>query len=489
VSWNAGAEDIFGYREAEVIGRDIEFIYEQNDREAMVPTHERNVATKEGRADDDRWHRAKDGRRIYCSGVLTPIEDASFTGFAKIVRDLTGRKLREEANREALLKEQAAREQALSSSQLKDEFIAVLSHELKHPLNLIGVKAEILPRLPETRDIPAVRDASSSIRQAIRSQAQIIDDLLDWSRVQTGKLSLNVTRVDLTQVLTAVADTVEQDAHSRGIAIVTDIPAAPAIIHADATRCEQITWNLVSNALKFTDSGGRIELRLTQEGRMHRIDVVDSGQGIETGTLPFIFDMFRQGALGRSRTGLGIGLALVKQLVEMQGGRVHAYSAGLGHGTTVSVWLPKAVDERAEQERQNGSGSSIAGLRILLVEDDRQAAASLGTLLELEGASVVRAATGPQALEVGQDQVIDIVLSDISLPGMDGYELMKRMRADSRWASVAAIAFTGHTREEDVQAAKDAGFDAHLPKPLDISQLLETLAALAGVSGSPTAKR
>lgn len=222
---------------------------------------------------------------------------------------------------------------------------------------------------------------------------------------------------------------------------------------------------------------------------MHRIDVVDSGQGIDSGTLPFIFDMFRQGAPDRSRTGLGIGLALVKQLVEMQGGRVSAHSGGLGHGTALSVWLPRAIDEHAVDKRQAGSGRAIAGLRILLVEDDRQAAASLGTLLELEGASVVAATTGPEALEVGPDQTIDIVLSDISLPGMDGYELMKRMRADPRWASVAAVAFTGHSREEDVQAAKDAGFDAHLPKPLEFGQLLETLAALAGRSGSPAAEQ
>ncbi|MDR5736263.1 CheR family methyltransferase [Caballeronia sp. LZ025] len=485
VSWNAGAEDIFGYRETDMIGNNIELIYDPKDREAMVPALERTTAARDGRADDERWHRTKDGGRIYCSGVVTPILDASFTGFAKIARDLTHRKLTEEANKKALAEEQAAREQALSSSQLKDEFIAVLSHELKHPLNLIGVKAEILPRLPQTRDIPAVHEASWWIKKAIRSQAQIIDDLLDWSRIQTGKLSLKLTRLDLKAMFAALADTMEQDAHARGITLVMDFPTQSAIVFADPTRCEQIIWNLVSNALKFTESGGRIKLRLTQEGRMYRIDVVDSGQGIDSATLPYIFDMFRQGAPGRSRTGLGIGLALVKQLIEMQGGRVEARSDGPGHGTAFTAWLPRAIEELVPQEPRGERGRSIEGLRILLVEDDGQAAASLGTLLELEGASVVGVTTVEEALESGRDQAIDVVLSDISLSGTDGYELVKRMRADPRWASVAAVAFTGHSRDEDVQMAKRAGFDAHLAKPLELTQLLETLCALTRRTSTP----
>jgi two-component system CheB/CheR fusion protein len=176
------------------IGQDIELIYEPNDRQALVPARERDIAAREGRADDERWHRTREGRRIYCSGVVTPISDASFNGFAKTVRDLTARKQREDANREALAREQAALEQALSSNQLKDEFIAVLSHELKHPLNLIGVKTEMLPRLPETRDIPAVREAAASIRAAVRAQAQArIDEnqkLADLLRAAVGTATL-----------------------------------------------------------------------------------------------------------------------------------------------------------------------------------------------------------------------------------------------------------------------------------------------------------
>jgi two-component system CheB/CheR fusion protein len=482
VSWNAGAERIFGYAEEEMIGQDIELIYELNDRRALVPARERDIAARDGRADDERWHRTKEGRRIYCSGVVTPIADASFSGFAKIVRDLTARKQREDADREALTREQTAREQALSSNQLKDEFIAVLSHELKHPLNLIGVKAEMLPRLPEARHIAAVRDAAAAIRQAVRTQAQIIDDLLDWSRIQTGKLALEVSRVDLKSMLASIAETCEHDVHARGLVLETDLPAEPAIALADPVRCEQILWNLVSNSLKFTQSGGHIKLRLSHEGRMLRIDVTDDGQGIDAATLPYVFDMFRQGARDRTRGGLGIGLALVRQLVEMHGGRISAASEGFGLGTAMTVLLP-AADDRWSAAANGEESRSIAGLRILLVEDERETAASLTALLELEGASVRAAGNGAAALEILPDEPVDAVVSDIGLPDMNGYELIRRIKADARWADVRAIALTGHTREVDIQDARDAGFDVHLAKPLDFQQLLAALGDSAPDSG------
>jgi len=481
VSWNAGAERIFGYTEEEVAGLNIELIYEPNDRQALVAARERDIAARDGRADDERWHRTKSGRRIYCSGVVTPITDGSFSGYAKIARDLTERKLREEASREALIREQAAREQALSSSQLKDEFIAVLSHELKHPLNLIGVKAEMLPRLPETRDIAAVRDAAWWIRQAVRTQAQIIDDLQDWTRIQTGKLALALSRVDLAALLSSIADTCEHDAHARGVTLKTELPAEPAVALADPVRCEQIVWNLLSNAFKFTGRNGRIDLRLTHEDRMLRIDVVDNGEGIDPAALPTIFDMFRQATRDRSKGGLGIGLALVRQLAELHGGRVGARSEGHGLGTTVSVWLPAAVNERADRQISAPS-RSIDGVRILLVEDDRETADSLATLLGLEGAAVTAATTGLMALDLMSQGPVDIVLSDISLPDIDGYELIRRIRADARWTDVRAVALTGHGRKEDVQAAREAGFNVHVAKPLHFPELLE---ALASVSATP----
>jgi two-component system CheB/CheR fusion protein len=479
VSWNAGAERIFGYSEGEVVGQNIELIYEHNDRQALQPAKERDTATKEGRADDERWHRTKEGRRIFCSGVVTPIVDTSFNGFAKILRDLTARKLREDAAREALAREQAAREQALSANQLKDEFIAVLSHELKHPLNLIGVKAEMLPRLPEVRHLPVVWEAAASIRHAVRSQAQMIDDLLDLSRIQTGKLALDVSRVDVTALITDIADTCDEDANARGIDLRIEIPDEPVIALADPVRCEQIIWNIVSNALKFTDAGGHITVRLTREGRMLRVEVSDSGQGIEPAMLPYIFDMFRQAARGRTRGGLGIGLALVRQLVEMHGGRVKAESDGPGHGTTMTVWLPALDDDRTQSLETAEKPPTIAGLQVLLVEDDIETATSLTTLLELEGARVRTAGDGPEALRMLADELVDALVSDIGMPHMDGYELIRKIRSDPALSGVYAIALTGRSRHDEIQAAYEAGFDAHLAKPLELQQLLDQLGALA----------
>ncbi|WP_250501218.1 CheR family methyltransferase [Caballeronia sp. GAWG1-5s-s] len=483
VSWNAGAERIFGYAEDEVVGRDIELIYETNDRLAFVPAHERETALREGRADDERWHRTKDGRRIYCSGVVTPISDASFSGFGKIVRDLTERKQREDASREALEQEQRAREQALSANQVKDEFIAVLSHELKHPLNLIGVKSEMLPRLPEVRHIDAVREAAVSIKQAVRSQAQIIDDLLDWSRIQTGKLTLEVQRVDVSAILRSIADACEEDAGARGISLETHLLEGPAIALADPVRCEQIIWNLVSNALKFTHAGGHVKLNLSHEGGMLRIDVADDGQGIDAAMVDYVFDMFRQGPRDRIRGGLGIGLALVKQLVEKHGGRVAAASEGHGMGTTMSVWLP-AADAPPPVSAISRDDASIVGLHILLVEDDEDTSASLTTLLELEGAVVEAAADADTALKILAERPIDAVVSDIDLPGMNGYELARRIRANPAWAAVRCVALSGHDRHEDVQAAHEAGYDVHLAKPLDFSLLMDALGVLTRDQGS-----
>ncbi|SAK65989.1 chemotaxis protein [Caballeronia temeraria] len=489
VTWNAGAERIFGFSEKEVVGRNIALIYPPEDRKANVPANEREVAAREGRADDERWHITRDDRRVYCTGVVTPISDPSFTGFAKIARDLTERKMREDANRDALAHEHAEREKASLSNQLKDDFIAMLSHELKHPLNLIGMKAEILPRLPETRGIEVVQETADSIRRAVRGQAQIIDDLLDLSRVRTGKLALSIVPVDVAAVLARIADASESEAAQREITLRAGGRAVPIHAFADAVRCEQILWNLVSNALKFTDRGGSVDLRIAREGAMVRIDVIDTGQGIEASALPHIFDMYRQSGRNPTSAGLGIGLALAKQLVEMHGGRIEARSEGLGRGTTLSVWLPAAASHEAEPSRSAGRVRPVTGARLLLVDNDVEATASFAALLELEQASVRIASSAEQGLELLAQGAVDAVISDIQLPGMDGYELIRRVRADASLAGLKTIALTAFGRDEDRHAARQAGFDAHLTKPVDFPELLHTLDVLLepGRSKEPAA--
>lgn len=484
VTWNAGAERIFGFTEREVVGKNIALIYDPIDRKAHIPAREREVSAREGRADDDRWHITRDERRVYCSGVVTPISDPSFTGFAKIVRDLTERKLREDANREALAHEHAERKKATFSNQLKDDFIAVLSHELKHPLNLIGMKAEILPRLPETRGIEVVREAADSIKRAVRGQAQIIDDLLDLSRVRTGKLALSIAPLDVAAVLARIAEATESETAQRGIRLKMSMPGEPVYAFADAVRSEQIFWNLVSNALKFTDSGGSIDIRVAREGDMVRVDVVDTGQGIDPSALADIFEMYRQSGRNPTSSGLGIGLSLAKQLVEMHGGRIEAHSDGVGHGAALSVWLPGAAHQDASPEGHQDRVRLVVGARLLLVDNDVEATASFATLLELEQASVQTVTSAEQALEQLRVGKVDVLISDVQLPGIDGYELIRRVRTDPTLVGLKAIAVTAFGRDEDRRAAREAGFDAHLSKPVDLPDLLHTLDTLLAVERS-----
>nr|WP_277183029.1 CheR family methyltransferase [Caballeronia sp. BR00000012568055] len=475
VTWNAGAERIFGYTEKEVVGRDIAMIFDPADRKARVPAHEREIAGRDGRADDERWYVTRDERRVYCSGVVTPISDPSFNGFAKIARDLTDRKMREDANRTALEHEHAERRREALSNQLKDDFLAVLSHELKHPLNLIGMKAEILPRLPQTRGIEAVAETAEAIRRAVRSQAQIIDDLQDLSRVRTGKLALNIVPVDIAALLRRIVEVSESDALQRGITLHALQADAPVFAFADPVRCEQIFWNLVTNALKFTGRGGTVSVRLTVEGAMVRVDVADTGQGIEASLLPGIFDMYRQGGRYRTSTGLGIGLALARQLTEMHGGRIEAQSEGLGRGTTLSVWLPVAADRNAVQTESQARARPVAGARILLVDHDTEAIGSFAELLELEQAAVRVASSAEQALALLDEGTVDALIADVQLPGIDGYDLIRRVRGDLTHAGVKALAVTALGREEDKRRAREAGYDAHLSKPVDFPELLHTL--------------
>jgi two-component system, chemotaxis family, CheB/CheR fusion protein len=482
VTWNSGAERIFGFTEKEVVGKNIAIIYDPADREARVPAREREIAAREGRADDERWHVTRDDRRVYCSGVVTPISDPSFTGFAKIARDLTERKLREDANRDALEREHEERQKETLSNQLKDDFLAVLSHELKHPLNLIGMKAEILPRLPQTRGIEAVAETAESIRRAVRSQAQIIDDLQDLSRVRTGKLALNIVPLDIASLIRRIVEVSEADAAQRGIQLHAPDVTEPVFAFADPVRCEQIFWNLVTNALKFTDRGGKVELRLSREGAMVRVDVADTGQGIEAHALPGIFDMYRQGGRNPTASGLGIGLALARQLTEMHGGRIEARSDGLGQGSMLSVWLPAASGEKSVPIESDARARPVAGARILLVDNDTEATGSFAALLELEQASVRVASSAEQALAFLEQGTVDALISDIQLPGIDGYALIRRVRGDHAHNGLKALAVTAFGREEDKRRAREAGYDAHLSKPVDFPELLHTLDLLLSAS-------
>jgi len=372
-------------------------------------------------------------------------------------------------------------EELSRANRLKDEFLATLSHELRNPLNVIAGYSEILSRDPEAQRLPVVRKAAEVIRRNALTQERLVSDLLDLSRLQTGKLALFRQPVQLAPLLNDAAEAVRAEAVLKRIELRVEKAEESLLVDADPVRIQQIVWNLLQNAVKFTPEGGRIVVRLEQEGREARLVVEDNGQGLDAGFLPGLFDMFSQedSRMSRRHGGLGIGLALVRQLVELHGGRVRAESEGQDRGSRFTVWLPLFA-ERAEGAAALGDPyGALSLVRVLVVDDSPDTLTMLRQLMELEGAEVSTAAGGAEALRLTEGRDFDIVVSDIAMPGMDGYELLRELRSRPRTAGLPAIAVTGFGQAEDATRARAAGFFAHLAKPVSISRLVE--AALAAI--------
>ncbi|WP_119153388.1 CheR family methyltransferase [Caldimonas tepidiphila] len=481
-TWNRGAERLFGYTEAEALGQHSALLFPPEDRENGAVEEELRRAREDGRAEDERWHQRRDGRRVFCSGVTTPLFfDGGLQGYAKIARDVTGTK-RMESEREAQLAQEAARRaEAQAASELKDEFLAVLSHELKNPLNLIQMNAELLMRLPAARAVQAVTAAAETIRATVHSQAQIIDDLLDLSRLNTGKLALRPAAVELGATVRRIVDAMAQDAARKSIGLHLEAQAEPIMLRADPVRVEQIVWNLLSNAFKFTPRGGGVTVRIGTEDGFGRIEVSDTGRGIDPAFLPRLFDMFQQAQERSTRRegGLGIGLALVRQLAELHGGRIEAASEGPGKGACFMVRLPlQAGQDAAREPLSEAEERPFEGLRMMVVDDEPQAAQVLRQLLELEGVDVTVASSAQQALEACARVGFDVVLCDIAMPGADAHAFVQALRALPRHGATRLVAVTGFDRPVDRLHAQDAGFDAQLGKPLTLERLLRVLGEL-----------
>lgn len=482
--WNRGAEAIFGHTAEQAIGQPFALIFTPEDIIDGAPEHEMSVASATGRAEDERWHLRRDGSRVYCSGITTLMGSAG-DGYLKIARDLSEQTRRRIASEAQLAKARAGRADAEAAVALKDEFLAVMSHELKHPLNLINVNAGIITRAfqggPE--QAPVTRRALDTIGRAVRSQSRIVDDLLDLSRVRTGKLALDLGPVDLVAMAHAAVEASLVDAgggQSRSIEVQALQPEV--VVLADPARINQVIWNLLSNALKFTAADGHVTVRVCVEGGQGRLDVVDDGQGIDAASLPRIFEMFGQATARASSasSGLGIGLAVVRQLVEHHHGRVEGSSEGIGQGARFSVWLPMyARSVTAIAQAQADTGPRCAGLSIVVVDDDAATARALATLLELEGAEVRCASGGEQALQLVAERRPGLLLTDIGMPDMDGYSLLARLHALPGMADLPVIALTGFGRESDDRRTRRAGFVAHIAKPVDIDALLARITALA----------
>ncbi|HEU4765792.1 MAG TPA: ATP-binding protein [Pyrinomonadaceae bacterium] len=396
-------------------------------------------------------------------------------------------KLRAEAEREQLLqREQEARDTAEKANQLKDEFLATLSHELRNPLNVILGYSELLLRMQEIEHSPRLAQMAEALRRNAQSQSQLINDLLDLSRLQRGKISLNQETVSLAAIIDSAVETVRADASSKGIDIRQHTGDQLLLVDGDRLRLQQIAWNVLNNAVKFTPHGGRIEIDLHSDRDQAIFSVTDTGQGIDTAFLPHVFEMFRQadGSNSRRHGGLGIGLALVRQLVQLHGGTVAAHSDGPNKGSQFTIRLP-LIRETGPLSSAVLAASTAASLKIapqtpfLIVDDSEDTIRMLEQLLRLAGANVKTATNGADALRLASENEFDVILSDISMPGMDGFEFLQRLRQIDGRQHVPVIAITGFGRSDDIQRARTAGFYSHLTKPLNIQALAELLDQLA----------
>jgi PAS domain S-box-containing protein len=425
--------------------------------------------------------RDAEGRVTRWFGSCTDVED--------------DRRLAEE--RESLLTaERNARSEVERAMKLRDEFVATLSHELRTPLTSIIGWTSVLKR--GLSDPEQLRRAVEVIDRNARLQAQMVDDLLDMSRILSGKLRLDVQRLDLAVVIEAAVETVRPAAEAKGVKLIPVFGSA-GLVRGDANRLQQVVWNLLSNAIKFTPKGGRVQVAHRKIGSQVEISVSDTGEGIAPQFLPHVFDRFRQAdsSITRQKGGLGLGLSIVRSIVEMHGGTVAAFSAGEGQGSTFTVRLPMAVlhgvdtgtaDPHSSAHELPVADRMLGGLRVLVLDDDADSRDLVSRVLGDEGAVARTAGSVAEALAVlAEHGPVDAILSDISLPGEDGYSFIRKVRQlDGPVARAPAAALTALARTEDRRRALLAGFQTHVAKPVDPAELVAVIASLTGRTGQGT---
>jgi PAS domain S-box-containing protein len=475
VSWNAGVERITGYRSEEILGRHFSCFYTAEAAQRGEPAESLKVAAAEGRLEHNGWRVRRDGSRFWAQSAIMALRDPArqLRGFAKVIRDITERQQLEE-----VLQQQMG--ELAEADRRKNEFLAMLAHELRNPLAPLRNAAHVL-RL-RGADAAAVARARDVVERQVHHMTRLVDDLLDVSRIIRGKILLRCQRLDLTRL---VRDTV-QDHRSAleqsGLTLDLELPQAPVWVMGDPTRLAQVLDNLLQNAAKFTDPGGRVTVRLSVEERQDfaTITVHDTGIGITPELLPHVFESFTQAdrSLDRSRGGLGLGLALVKGLIERHGGAVRATSAGPGYGAAFGISLPLEQRPAAPEAPPAPASLSARPQRILVVEDNSDAADTLRDLLELFGHEVEVAYSGPAGVAAARQFRPEVVLCDLGLPGVDGYAVAAALRQDPATASVRLIAVSGYGREEDRRRCREAGFDHHLTKPVEPGELERLLATL-----------
>ncbi|MEH1865878.1 MAG: response regulator [Nostoc sp.] len=436
--------------------------------------------------------------------TIDPVFDGhgTLTGAVFILSDITERKrasalLQEQNDRlnQLMISLQQQTEQAQQANRIKDEFLAVLSHELRSPLNPILGWTKILQT--SHQDAAKTQYALETIERNAKLQAQLIEDLLDVSRILQGKLSLHTVPVGLTLTIKAALETVRLAAEAKSIQIETVFEPNVGQVLGDSGRLQQVVWNLLSNAIKFTSQGGRVEVRLerieneldTYPSEYTQITVSDTGMGISADFLPYVFDYFRQadGTTTRRFGGLGLGLAIVRHLVELHGGTVQAASPGVGQGATFTIKFPPIAAAKLNQDNtafHNRSDFNLNGLQALLVDDDRDSREFIAFLLEQYGVQVTEAESAHEALNSLGKAKFDLLISDIGMPDMDGYTLIRQIRnqPSDQSGEIPAIALTAYAGEIDQQLALAAGFQQHISKPIEVEVLMQAIVTIVGYS-------
>jgi PAS domain S-box-containing protein len=472
-SWNAGAERLFGYASDEIIGRSFATFYTVADQAAGMDAAHLASAEDDGRIESEGARVRRGGALFDAHLILTPVRGAAsdLRGFSLVVRDITERKrLEEDLRRRA--------EDLAAANRAKEDFLATLSHELRTPLNAMLGWTRLLRsgRL----DAAGATRALETIERNAHLQEQLIADILDVSRIVTGKLRLELRPIELWPVVEAALDAVRPAAEAKGVTLRSRSEFADTVL-GDPDRLQQVIWNLVVNAIKFTPGGGHVDVSLDRVGTSAVIVVADTGEGMESDLLPFIFDRFRQGdtSVTRPHGGLGLGLSIVRHIVELHGGKVQVHSDGLGRGSTFSVQLPVRAIRRAPEPPASGA-RPLEGLKILIVDDEPDAREVVSLALEQFGASPTSAGSVREALQALAEIHPDILVSDIRMPGEDGYTLIRRVRglASSAERQLPAIALTGLSHADDRRRALVEGYQRFVVKPVEVDELAATIRQL-----------
>jgi len=526
--WSESAERLFGWTPEEVIGKHVgnwHFVFDE-DVDAVEQVTNRQRLGAEFLGVQRNRNYTRDGSVLYCEWYNSVLhnESGQLISVLSLVLDVTARKLAAEERAELLVRERETRRQAEEADRLKDEFLATLSHELRTPLTSILGWATLL-RTGEVEETNIAR-AIETIERNARSQARLIDDLLDVSRIITGNLRLDLRPINLAPILEAANHALRPTAEAKHIQLKMESDSASCLVKGDPNRLRQVIWNLLMNAIKFTPRGGSVSVRLcvvqsptsnvqrqsaisnpqseirvssplflpTDSSSYVRLSVSDSGEGIAESFLPFVFDRFRQaeGSISRKQGGLGLGLAVARHLVELHGGNIRAESRGPQQGSTFTVDLPLA-DERRDPARQperqreierRGTVPTVArldGIRVLLVEDDEDSRKVLGLVLTRQGAVVTSTSSSAEALDAFGQMLPEVVVSDIGMAEEDGYELIRKLRAlpAERGGLTPAIALTGYATRKDRERALSAGYQLHLAKPVEPAELVAAIASLS----------